>query len=157
MFSDSLNAETHGKRARGKPARKEFPMKIAVVSDDGMTISAHFGRAQYYVVVNVEDNRIASLESREKMGHVQFGGETHAATTDPRGSGFDAGAQSRHARMLDAIGDCQVLIARGMGAGAYDSIRAAGIRPIVTDVLMITDAVRTYLEGKLVDHVERLH
>ncbi len=49
------------------------------------------------------------------------------------------------------------LIAPGMGAGAYDSIRAAGICPIVTDLLMITDAVRAYLKGTLVDHVERLH
>jgi predicted Fe-Mo cluster-binding NifX family protein len=31
-------------------------MKIAIVSDDGMTISQHFGRATYYVVVSVENN-----------------------------------------------------------------------------------------------------
>ena len=99
-------------------------MKIAVVTNDGMIISQHFGRAQYYTVATIEDNRIVSVEMREKMGHADFGTEAHSTSSDPRGHGFDSSAQSRHARMLDAVSDCQVLIARGMGAGAYESIRA---------------------------------
>jgi len=43
-----------------------------------------------------------------------------------------------------------------MGTGAYESIRAASIRPIVTDVVTIMEAVRAYLDGTLVDHTERL-
>ena len=132
-------------------------MKIAAVSDDGITISQHFGRAAYYVVVTLENNQIVAREKREKMGHTQFGGETHAEGADPRGHGFDPAAQSRHARMAGAISDCQVLLARGMGAGAYDSIQAAGICPIVTDIANIDDAVKAYLAGALVDHTERLH
>jgi hypothetical protein len=89
-------------------------MKMAVVSDDGLIISQHFGRAQYYAVATVEDNRIASIEMREKIGHAVFGQEDHSASSDPRGHGFDASAQSRHARMLNTVSDCQVLIARGI-------------------------------------------
>jgi predicted Fe-Mo cluster-binding NifX family protein len=132
-------------------------MKIATISDDGLTISQHFGRAQYYVVATTEGDRIVSMESRAKMGHAHFNGEPHEAGADPRGHGFDATAQSRHSRMLDPIADCQVLIARGMGAGAYASARAANIQPIVTDVSSITDAVRAYLAGSLIDHTEKLH
>jgi predicted Fe-Mo cluster-binding NifX family protein len=132
-------------------------MKIAAVSDDGMTISQHFGRAAYYVVVTIQDNQIVAREQREKMGHAQFGGETHAKGNDPRGHGFDSASQSRHGRMAGAIADCQVLLARGMGAGAYDSMRAANIRPIVTDIPTIDDAVKAYLDGAIVDHIERLH
>ena len=132
-------------------------MKIAAVSDDGITISQHFGRAAYYVVVTIQDNQIIAREKREKMGHAQFGGETHAEENDPRGHGFDPASQSRHTRMANAITDCQVLLARGMGAGAYDSMKAAGIRPIVTDIPSIDDAVQAYLAGTLVDHTERLH
>ena len=40
---------------------------------------------------------------------------------------------------------------------AYESMRAANIRPIITDIAKIDDAVGAYLNGKLVDHVERLH
>ncbi len=132
-------------------------MKIAAVSDDGITISQHFGRAPYYVVVTVENNQIVAREKRDKLGHAQFGGETHVEGNDPRGHGFDVESQSRHARMTSAITDCQVLLAGGMGAGAYDSMRAANIRPIVTDLPTIDDAVRAFLAGTLVDHVELLH
>ena len=132
-------------------------MKIAVVSDDGVTISQHFGRAPFYVVVTTENIQIVAREKRDKLGHAQFGGETHAEGNDPRGHGFDAVSQSRHARMVGAIADCQVLLARGMGAGAYESMLAANIRPVVTEIAAIDDAVLGYLAGTLVDHVERLH
>ena len=134
-------------------------MKIAAVSEDGVTISQHFGRAPFYVVVNVEDGKIVRREKRDKMGHNQFSGETHeeAHGADPRGHGFDPAAQNRHARMVTAIADCEILLARGMGAGAYESMKQANIRPVVTDVENIDDAVQAYLAGSLKDHVERLH
>jgi predicted Fe-Mo cluster-binding NifX family protein len=59
--------------------------------------------------------------------------------------------------MASAISDCQVLLARGMGAGAYESMQEAGIRPVVTDIPTIDAAVAAYLAGTLTDHTERLH
>ena len=56
-----------------------------------------------------------------------------------------------------AIADCQVLLARGMGSGAYEGMKQAGIRPIVTDIANIDEAVQAYLSGRAVDHTERLH
>ncbi len=134
-------------------------MKIAAVSEDGVTISLHFGRAPYYVVVTVEDGKIVAHEKRDKLGHNQFGGETHeeAHGADPRGHGFAPSEQDRHARMATAIADCEVLLARGMGAGAYESMKQANIRPVVTEVANIDEAVQAYLAGNLKDHVERLH
>lgn len=135
-------------------------MKIAAVSEDGVTISQHFGRAPFYVVVTVEEGKIIAHELRDKMGHAQFTGEPHSEqghSADPRGHGFDPAAQNRHARMAAAIADCQVLLARGMGAGAYYSMEQAGIRPIVTDIAVIDEAVQAFLSGQIVDHTERLH
>ena len=141
-------------------------MKIAAVSEDGATISQHFGRAPFYVVVTVEDGKIIAHEKRDKMGHAQFAGEPHeeahteehsAGGEDPRGHGFDLAAQDRHARMATAIADCEILLARGMGAGAYESMKQANICPVVTDVENIDEAVQAYLKGALQDHVEKLH
>jgi predicted Fe-Mo cluster-binding NifX family protein len=134
-------------------------MKIAAVSEDGTTISAHFGRAPFYVVVTVEDGRITGRETRNKLGHAQFAGEPGEAARepDPRGHGFDPAAQDRHALMAAAIADCGVMLARGMGAGVYESMRAAGIRPVLTDVVDIEAAVAAYLAGDLRDHPEKLH
>ena len=132
-------------------------MKIAAVTDDELTISQHFGRATYYWVVTIEDGVIVSEEKREKMGHTHFSGEEHTGEHATGRHGFDPAAQNRHGRMIDAIRDCDVLLARGMGAGAYESIRQAGIKPVVTDVETIDQAVQQYLAGILIDHVERLH
>jgi predicted Fe-Mo cluster-binding NifX family protein len=41
-------------------------MKIAVITDDMKTISAHFGRAQYYLVFTVENGKIIAPESHPK-------------------------------------------------------------------------------------------
>jgi predicted Fe-Mo cluster-binding NifX family protein len=129
------------------------------VSEDGVTISQHFGRAPFYVVLTIKDGKIVSRETRDKMGHAQFASEPHEEIrgTDPRGHGFGSFAQSRHARMAAVISDCQVLLTRGMGAGAYQSMKQAGIRPVVTDIANIDEAVQAYIEGRLVDHSERLH
>ena len=61
------------------------------------------------------------------------------------------------ARMAAAIADCQVLLARGMGAGAYRSMELAAIRPVIADVADIDRAVQAYVEGRLVDRKELLH
>ena len=39
-------------------------MKVAAITDDGKNISLHFGRAQYYLVVTVEDGVIVDRELR---------------------------------------------------------------------------------------------
>ncbi len=132
-------------------------MKIAAITDDGQTISQHFGRAPYYLVVTVENGQIVNREKRDKLGHAQFGGETHAEGNDPRGHGFDPAAQNRHTRMAEAIADCQTLLCGGMGRGAYESMRARNIQPIVTDIVSIDEAMRAFIEGRLTDQTDRLH
>jgi predicted Fe-Mo cluster-binding NifX family protein len=135
-------------------------MKIAAVTEDNVTISQHFGRAPFYVVITVENGKIVARERREKLGHGQFASESHAEGphgADPRGHGFDPAAQSRHGKMLAAIADCDILLARGMGAGAYQSMQQAGIRPILTDVENVDEAALAAAAGTLTDHSERLH
>lgn len=70
---------------------------------------------------------------------------------------MDAASQAKHAGMLANILDSQVLIAGGMGYGAYESLKSSGIEPIITDVESIDEAVKLYLEGKLVNLMEKLH
>jgi hypothetical protein len=44
-----------------------------------------------------------------------------------------------------------------MGQGAYQSMAAQNIRPLVTDIVSIDEAVKAYVEGTIVDLVDRLH
>jgi predicted Fe-Mo cluster-binding NifX family protein len=59
--------------------------------------------------------------------------------------------------MMGVISDCQILIARGMGMGAYDGLNRMGIHPILTDIQEIEAAIKVYLDGQLTDHPERVH
>ena len=132
-------------------------MKIAVITDDGKTISQHFGRAQYYQVATVENGQVINHELRDKLGHANFVNEPHHPEIPGQPHGFSPASQDRHAQMAQAITDCEVLLCRGMGMGAYESMKTYGIRPIVTDIVNIDDAVMAYVGGNIVDHVERLH
>jgi len=131
-------------------------MKIAAISEDGTSISQHFGRAPVYVVVTVEDGKIVNKETRAKAGHHTFAA-THSDLAPGERHGYDAGSQAKHASMAETITDCQVLIAGGMGWGAYDSLKSHGIEPIVTDFDDIEEAVKLYLAGNLPNLMERLH
>ncbi len=131
-------------------------MKIAVITDDGKTISQHFGRAPYYVVLSIEEGKIVNREMRDKLGHNQFsaiGPEEHPHEQH----GLDEASHNKHAQMAGPIADCQALLCGGMGMGAYDSMRRLNIQPIVTDLNDIEAAVQAYIDGKLVDHTDKLH
>ena len=135
-------------------------MKIAVITDDGITVSQHFGRAAHYLVFTVENGAIAGKELRDKLGHHHFAAEPHDHDHDhgdPRGHGFGAQADRRHARMVEAIQDCDALIVRGMGRGAYLAMQQAGVRPVVTDIADAATAVQAYIDGTLEDRTEKLH
>ncbi len=132
-------------------------MKIAVISEDGATISQHFGMAPLYVVVTIEDGKVVNKETRPKAGHHNLGGHHEEHSTPGQRHGFDASAQQTHATMAGNITDCQVLIAGGMGWGAYESLKSQNIEPIITDVKDIEQAVKLYIEGKLPNLMQRLH
>ena len=125
-------------------------MKIAAVTDDGVTIHSHFGQAQLYEVLTVENNLIVAREQRVKPAHHQHGAhEEH----DLHAAGGDAHALG----MAEVIADCQVLLARGMGQPAFAALQAAGIQPILTELHSIDDAANAYLRGELKHRDERVH
>ncbi|HQA29675.1 MAG TPA: NifB/NifX family molybdenum-iron cluster-binding protein [Brevefilum fermentans] len=131
-------------------------MKIAFITDDGKTISQHFGRASHYLVVEVEDGVIQHQEMREKLGHQQFADHAHQHQHG-QGSGMDAASHDKHNRMSQAISDCDVLICGGMGMGAYQSMQSFGITPLVTQIRDIEAAFQAYLSGDLQDETHLLH
>ena len=133
-------------------------MKIAAITDDGKTISQHFGRAPYYMVLTVEDGKIVKHEMRDKLSHAQFQSEGHDHHEEAGGRhGYGPAADNRHGRMAEAITDCEALLCRGMGRGAYENMKVRNIRPVVTDIADIDEATLAYVNGQIVDHTEKLH
>ena len=133
-------------------------MRIAAVTDDGKTISAHFGRATKYAVYSVVNNQIANRELREKMGHHDFAHEGHHEHEDHvHGHGHGRHSTEKHRQMFTTITDCDILLARGMGQGAYRGLQELGIRPILTDIADIDIAVQAVMDGSIEDNPDRLH
>jgi predicted Fe-Mo cluster-binding NifX family protein len=120
--------------------------KIAIATEDGVHVSAHFGRAPFFQVVTVENGKIVSSERRDKNYH---GGEH---TNEPHDhAGHD------HNGMISAAHDCVAIIAGGMGSPAYASIESAGLKPILTDEREVEKAALGYASGTLVNRMDRVH
>lgn len=131
-------------------------MKIAIITDDGKSISQHFGRATHYMVLTIEEGKIINRELREKMGHNQFSGESHEEHHGEN-HGMDEAHHDKHAQMAGSIADCEAVICGGMGMGAYQSMLRLNIKPVVTDLQNIDAIAQAYMDGKIVDHTEKLH
>ena len=102
-------------------------MKIAATYENG-NIFQHFGRTEFFKVYEVEDGKIVSSE---------------VIGSDGIGHGALAGLLAGH--------DIQVLICGGLGGGALNALRNAGIEVCAGASGNADEAVEAYLRGDLVD------
>jgi len=119
--------------------------KVAFPTEDGKTISQHFGQAPYYVVATLKKDEPASFEKREKTSH------THHNEQHDHAHGHD------HASMFASISDCQVLICGGMGEPAYEGAISNGLQVILTGEKSIETALDAFQSGKLETDLRRVH
>jgi predicted Fe-Mo cluster-binding NifX family protein len=128
-------------------------MKIAVPTMDGISISAHFGKSKAFLVFECEGGEIRGRELRENDQHKAHdpGGECqgHSSSVlhDPLG---EHAHQHDHRGFAVLLGDCRAVIVRGMGAGAAQAMRSAGIDVcLVQDAMTPEEAVTAFATGKL--------
>ena len=120
-------------------------MKIAVATVDGKSMSQHFGQSAGFIVFEVEGTAIKHRELRtnQQTPHDEGICDHHGS----HGHGQGNGAHN-HNGIARLIGDCQVVLCGGMGAGAANALIQQGIKPAV---LAITgpaeEAVSQYLNG----------
>jgi len=130
-------------------------MKIAFVTDDGETITQHFGRAGKYLVVEVEKGKEVSRVLRSKLEHTYFRKKEHDHKDTPDHDSPDA--HNKHVQMMTAIAACDVVVCGGMGKGAFQSIVSLGKKVFMTNTGNINDALKGYLAGELVDMSDLVH
>jgi len=116
------------------------PFKIAFATEDGDTISGHFGKAPYYKVVVVDGGQVVSQEVRAKAHHDNGHGPGHS-----------------HADMFASIADCQVLVVGGMGTPAHQAALAHGLKVIATGQRDIAAAIEAYLNDTLQENPLLIH
>ena len=146
-------------------------MKVAFVAEDEQTISAHFGRAPYVVVVDVVDGQPAGRELREKAGHGGHGhSHDHASanagginvTLDAHDHGHDHEDDHEHhhhdhSGMFASMQDCDVMIVRGIGSPALTHAQNQGLDVYLTGEKTVDAALARLLAGTLDNDEWRIH
>ncbi|MEI6043579.1 MAG: NifB/NifX family molybdenum-iron cluster-binding protein [Chloroflexota bacterium] len=121
-------------------------MKIAAVTSDRETIHTHFGEALGFIVVTLEENKVVDKEVRELA--------EKAATEPEHPSDKDQPHQCRSGKLVELIGDCNLVLSGGMCKGAFSKLQKAKVGPFLTNVVNIEEAVQAYIEGQLENHPE---
>jgi predicted Fe-Mo cluster-binding NifX family protein len=120
-------------------------MKIAVASNDGQSLSAHFGQSKCFIVYTIEDGKVLAKEDRDN----RF--TAHARGLCDHRTEHSHEQPHSHNDIIAALKDCQAMLCGGMGWPAAMDLQAHGIRPvIVADANMTPDAaVEALLAGTL--------
>jgi len=117
-------------------------MKIGVPTNDGKSISEHFGRSAAFLIFETENGQIKSRELRgndAKHSHAQGTCNHHAADNNPRS----------HAGILAALDGCEVVICAGMGHRAAEALKGRGTQIVIAAPASAEETVTAYLAGKL--------
>ncbi|MDH7489929.1 MAG: NifB/NifX family molybdenum-iron cluster-binding protein [Anaerolineae bacterium] len=103
--------------------------KVAIATDDGLTVRDTFSGAAYYAVLTVRESDIVHSELRE-------------APSDAAGN---------LAQTIGALADCQVALARRMDDDMRRTLQQAGIQPVATAVELVEDAVDCFVMDTLAE------
>ncbi|RKY95835.1 MAG: hypothetical protein DRQ13_06575 [Ignavibacteriae bacterium] len=106
-------------------------MKIAIESNDGVTIKSPFVQTTGYLIYDVEQSGIKGTEFRK-------------STTKPKTVGDDA-------KLPVMVNDCGTVISRGMNRGNLQSLKEKGIDVFITFKLSARDAVKFYLKESIIN------
>ena len=130
-------------------------IKIAIPTDDGVTISRHFGRARAFLIVTLEDGEVAGQELRElpDAGDHDHHHHDHDHHHHPHGMG----GNPAHMAKFEYVRDCQFLIGGGMGAPAMNRLQAMGIQVALTDQKQIADLLDEVKSGRVKHNPRRVH
>ncbi|MBS1854461.1 MAG: hypothetical protein JST11_03775 [Acidobacteria bacterium] len=120
-------------------------MRIAVPTNDELTVSPHFGRSAAFLVFETCDGAILNRELRPNGAahHHDHSQEHHQP--------------HNHAEIVATLAGCDLVLCAGIGHRAADALKSAGIATVVAGPAgSPEDTVRAYLDGTLPKHAPRL-
>jgi len=88
--------------------------KVAVASTDGKVVNEHFGRAERFLIFEVEDGRLSFSELREAGPPCMEGEHSDTGLADAAGS----------------LADCRAVLVSRIGAAAARALESAGIEAL---------------------------
>ncbi|MCB1174253.1 MAG: hypothetical protein KDK39_11830 [Leptospiraceae bacterium] len=117
-------------------------MKTAIASDDQSTLARHFGRTKGFVIIETHQGAEVSRVYRPNtFTHHAHSGHQH-----------EGGHDHSHAGILEALSDCAVVVAGGMGRRLYDELRSADKQVYLSKSGSVDEALADLLSGTLDDN-----
>jgi predicted Fe-Mo cluster-binding NifX family protein len=122
--------------------------KIALPTDDNISICPHFGRTRGFRIVEIDGTKVINQEYRQNdfTGHAMGHHHEHHHGHDHN---HDEHHAHSHQGIFNALGECKTVIANGMGRRLYDDFQQAGVDVFVTRHSNIDQAIQSYIEGVL--------
>ncbi len=117
-------------------------MKIAIPTNDKLTISQHFGRAKGFMICETDNNKVISKEYKANTftGHGK-GHHHHSHNAQHH--------NHSHAGIFNALGDCKTVIAGGMGQRLYNEFVNKKINVFVSSEKNIDKALELFFNNML--------
>jgi predicted Fe-Mo cluster-binding NifX family protein len=135
-------------------------MLIALPTQDGNTISSHFGRSAFFVVYQVENKEIKEKQLRKnggahaecshgahQHGECSHGGHDHGTCSHNQAQ--HGNGQHSHASIHASLSDVEVVIAGGIGQKMFAELVSQGKIVLTTDETDCEAAVKSFLQGTL--------
>ena len=114
-------------------------MKIAIASDDWVTISSHLNSNKGFVIFEFEGSKIKSQEYRSSNIPAQ---QLELNVTDRK--------VDKNNRILKAIGDCDVLIIKRSEERQMNGVNIGSVNIILTDETFVENVLNFYLSDFLI-------
>ena len=119
-------------------------MRVAIPSDDGTNMASHTGRASGFIVYDIEAEEAYRVEYRSNTYTAHAKGECNEDQHHTHQGYHD------HEELLDALHDCQIMIAQGMGPRLVMDLSRRGIEVLFCNQHVADEAAQQYAAGDLV-------
>ena len=90
-------------------------IRVALASDDGITVDQHFGHARYFSIYDIEGESFAEVEQRSIPYEYLAFGCGDCGGCPPAG---EVSAEQKFGGALKVLGDCEALFVSRIGQGA---------------------------------------
>ncbi|GJQ61788.1 MAG: hypothetical protein SCALA702_08410 [Melioribacteraceae bacterium] len=118
-------------------------MKIAISTDDFVTVSGHVGRCAGFMIYDVEAGEIKSKsEIENNFTHHGKGNHDHSQHNHSEHN-------HSHDSLTDALKEMDVLISKGMGKRLVDDFASKNIKTVITDENVADTAAILFEKGEL--------
>ncbi len=115
--------------------------KVAIPTDDGYSIAAHFGRTKGFMIFRIKEDGVISKNYVEN----HFTGHSQGRHLEDGHSHH----HNSHSGIFAALHDTQIVIAGGMGRRLYDDFEKRRIQVFITREREIEKALDLFLQSRL--------